>query len=108
MSNEQDQLISDLLNLKNEVKTVEKVEDNIFDFKSPSESKGWLGKVGVSFSSRALLDSDKKVVTYWDMIKKSSSGVGGVNMGFTSERYSVKGLERSGTGSVTVPDGEKV
>lgn len=107
MSKQQDNLISDILNLKNDAMFITQLEDNIFDFKSHVESKGWLGKVGISFSGRAIIDSDKKVVTYWDMIKKTSSGMGGENMGFSSETFSVSGSERSGSGTGSVPGGEK-
>ncbi|MFZ2315035.1 MAG: hypothetical protein WAW86_05175 [Gammaproteobacteria bacterium] len=107
MSKQQDNLINDILNLKNDALVIKKLEDNIFDFKSHIESKGWLGKVGISFSGRAIIDSDKKVVTYWDMIKKTSSGMGGERMGFSSETFLVKGSERSGSGTGSVPGGEK-
>jgi hypothetical protein len=103
----QDELINAILNLKNDSLVIKKIEDNLYDFKSYIESKGWLGKVGISFSGRAIIDSDKKIVTYWDMIKKSSSGMGGANMGLSSESFSVKGLERSGSGAGVVPGGEK-
>lgn len=107
MSSEQEQLTNDILNLKNDVLVIKKVEDNLYDFKSHLESKGWLGKVGISFSGRAIIDPEKKVVIYWDMIKKTSSGMGGAEMGFSSESYSIKGLERSGSGVGFVPGGEK-
>lgn len=107
MAKQQAELINDILDLKNDVLDIKKVDDNLYDLKSHIESKGWLGKVGISFSGRASIDSEKKIVTYWDMIKKSSSGMGGENMGFSSEAYSVKGLERSGSGSGFVPGGEK-
>lgn len=107
MAKQQEELINDILNLKNDVLVIKKVEDNLYDLKSHIESKGWLGKVGISFSGRARIDSEKKIVTYWDMIKKSSSGMGGENTGFSSETYLVKGLERSGSGSGFVPGGEK-
>lgn len=107
MSNQSDKLINEILDLKNETMVVIKVEDNIFDLKSHIESKGWVGTAGISFSGRAVLDPDKKTVTYWDMIKKSSSGMGGENMGFTSETYILKGKERSGSGAGSVPGGEK-
>ena len=103
----QDELINAILNLKNDSLIIKKVDNNLYDFKSHVESKGWLGKAGISFSGRAVIDSDKKIVTYWDMIKKSSSGMGGSNMGFSSESFAVKGLERSGSGSGMVPGGEK-
>lgn len=107
MSTQQEQLLIDIVNLGNDIMRVNKVEDNIFDFKSHTESKGWVGKVGISFSGRAVLDTTNKVVTYWDMIKKSSSGLGGENMGFSSESYTLKGKERSGSGTGIVPGGEK-
>lgn len=107
MSNQPDKLISEILDLKNESMVVNKVEDNMFDFKSHIDSKGWVGKIGISFSGRAVLDADNKVVTYWDMIKKSSSGMGGESMGFSSENYTLKGKERSGSGTGFVPGGEK-
>lgn len=107
MTKQQEDLINDILSLKNDALDVKKFEDNLYDFKSDMESKGWQGKVKISFSGRASIDSENKIVTYWDMIKKSSSGLGGVNMGFSSEAYSVKGLERSGSGSGFVPGGEK-
>lgn len=105
MSDQYGQLINDILNIKNDALVVSKLEDNIIDFKSHTESKGWLGKVAISFSGRAMIDPDKKIITYWDMIKKSSSGMGGENIGFTSETYSVKGKERSGSGTGSVPGG---
>lgn len=104
---DQEQLVKDILHLQNDAMIIKKLDDHIYDFKSHIDSKGWLGKVGVSFSGRAIIDPEKKVVIYWDMIKKSSSGMGGETMGFSSETYSVKGLERSGSGTGTVPGGEK-
>jgi hypothetical protein len=106
MPHQQEQLKHDLLALHNDVMTIKKVEDNLLDFKSHLESKGWLGKVGISFSGRARIDSKTKVVTYWDMVKKSSSGVGSEDMGFTSESSVVTGLERSGSGIGFVLGGE--
>lgn len=107
MSNQSDELINEILNLKNELMVVKKVEDNMFDLKSHIESKGWIGKVGISFSGRGILDQENKVVTYWDMIKKSSSGMGGDDMGFSSESYTLKGKERSGSGAGSAPGGGK-
>ena len=107
MSDQSDKLISAILNLKNESMVIKKVEGNMFDLKSHIESKGWIGKVGISFSGRAVLDTENKVVTYWDMIKKSSSGLGGENMGLSSESYSITGKERSGSGTGIVPGGKK-
>lgn len=106
MPSQVDQLTNDILKLQNEALTVTRVENNIFDFKSHVESKGSLGKVGISFSGRVLIDPAINAVTYWDMIKKTSSGLGGENMGFSSENYFIKGLERSGVGSGVVPGGE--
>ncbi len=105
MPNQPNQLIDDILNLKNDSMVVKKVEDNMLDLKSQIESKGWVGNVGISFSGRAVFDAENKVVTYWDMIKKSSSGLGGENMGFSSESYSIKGKERSGSGTGNAPGG---
>ena len=107
MPNQPTQLIDDILSLKNDSMVVKKIENNMLDLKSNIESKGWVSKVGISFSGRAVLDTENKVVTYWDMIKKSSSGLGGENMGFSSESYSIKGKERSGSGTGIVPGGEK-
>lgn len=106
MANETDQLISEILNLNTSAMTVTRINDNLYDFKSTVESKGIATKIGVSFSGRASLDHVTKTVSYWDMITKSSSGIGGENMGYSSETYSVKGLERSGSGSGAVPGGE--
>lgn len=106
MSTQPESLIRDILSLKNDAMSITELNDNIFDFKSHIESKGWLGKVGISFSGRAVIDPENKVVTYWDIIKKTSSGIGGENMGFTKEAFSVKGLERSGSGTGSVPGGE--
>ena len=101
------QLIDDILSLKNDSMVVKIIEDNMLDLKSHIESKGWVGNVGISFSGRAVLDTENKVVTYWDMIKKSSSGLGGENMGFSSESYTITGKERFGSGTGIVPGGEK-
>lgn len=54
MSSEQEKLTNDILNLKNDVLVIKKAEDNLYDFKSHTESKGWVGKVGISFSGRAV------------------------------------------------------
>lgn len=102
-----EQLANDISTLQNDSLTIKKLEDNIYDFKSQSISKGLTGEVTISFSGRALLDEKNKIVTYWDMIKKSSVGAGGSNMGFYKDSYFVKGLERSGSGEGLVPGGEK-
>lgn len=107
MSGTQDQLIADILSLQNSSLDVRKVEDNIYDLKTHSEAKGWTGKVAISFSGRALLDDNSKQITYWDMIKKTSSGWGGENMGVSGESYSISGMERSGKGGGTLPGGEQ-
>lgn len=107
MSSESEQLITDILNLKNDAVSVKKTEDNMYDLSSHIESNGWLGKIGISFSGRAILDPENKIVIYWDMIKKSSSGMGGENVGFSSETFTLSGKERSGSGKGIVPGGEK-
>lgn len=103
----QGNITKDILSLANDLLLVKQVETNLIDFKTNSESKGWLGKIKISFSGRAKLDPEKKVVTYWDMMKKTSSGLGGENMGFSKESYVITGLERSGTGAGFVLGGEK-
>ncbi len=99
-------LIHDLLSLANDLLHVKQVDPNILDFKTNSESKGWVNNIRISFSGRALLDADKKTVYYWDMISKKSSGWGGETSGFSKESYIVKGLERSGSGEGFVLGGE--
>ncbi len=106
MANDKDQLINDILKLNTTAMTVTKFDANLYDFKSHAESKGWVGKVGVGFSGRAYLDEATRTMIYWDMITKSSSGMGGENMGYTSEAYTIKGAERSGSGSGSAPGGE--
>jgi len=59
----------------------------------------------MSYEGRIKLDKDKKVITFWDMMKKTSSGWGGDDMGFSSEKFVIKGIERSGGGLGFVPTG---
>lgn len=100
-------LIQDLLSLANDLLHIKQVAPNIIDFRTNSESSGWTNKLKITFSGRALLDPDKQMVYYWDMISKKNVGWGGETSGVSKEIFVIKGLERSGNGTGFVLGGEK-
>lgn len=97
----------EVLALANDVLLVREAGPDLIKFMSNSESKWILGKIKVKFEGRAKLNREKKEVTYWDQIKKTSSGFGGEEMGFGKESFVLKGIERSGSGEGFLPSGDK-
>lgn len=79
---------------------------DLYNLSSNSESKWIFGKVKMSYEGRIKLDREKKVITFWDMIKKTTTGWGGDDMGFSSDKFVIKGIERSGGGLGFVPAGD--
>lgn len=99
-------LTMDILTLKNNILDVVVVGDDRIDIKGQSFSKWLLGRVTITFDGRLKLNFQNKTVRYWDSIKKTSIGLGGLNTGLTKETYIVKGLERSGGGIGILPSGQ--
>jgi hypothetical protein len=104
-ADKQDDITRQINALANDVLKVTASGTDLYDLESNSESKWILGNVKMSYEGRIKVDRDKKTIHFWDMIKKTSSGWGGDDMGFSSEKFIIKGIERSGGGLGFVPTG---
>ena len=102
---QQDDISRQINALASDLLKVTAAGKDLYELESNSESKWLMGKVKMTYEGRIKLERDKKTIIFWDMIKKTSSGWGGDDMGFSSEKFIIKGLERSGGGLGFVPTG---
>lgn len=73
-----------------------KREENKIEISSTLANGNWLvGKKKVDYSAKIIADKGQQVITFWEMIKESGSGMGAL-LSFKTETWSSNGKTISG------------